>query len=193
MNELQNNISIVFLILLFVMLVSRAFILRKKGIRAVVFGKTDKRDFFLVAVFVLLIYPLAARAFGLPMWPLLVTPFWETPASGWVGIVFCAAALTGFAASLKAFGDSFRVGIDEEKPDKLVTTGMFAFSRNPLYLCFILFFLGMFLIHRNVMVALASVFLTLAIHRQILREETFLKSHYGSAYEDYCKKVRRYF
>jgi hypothetical protein len=46
------------------------------------------------------------------------------------------AALIGFAVTLKSFGDSFRVGIDEKKPDKLVTSGMFAISRNPIYVCF---------------------------------------------------------
>jgi protein-S-isoprenylcysteine O-methyltransferase Ste14 len=32
-----------------------------------------------------------------------------------------------------SFGTSFRVGIDVEHPDKLVTTGIFAVSRNPIY------------------------------------------------------------
>ena len=186
------NISIVLLVLFFAMVGIRAQMMRRKGIRAIVFGKTDKSDFLLVAVVLLLVYPIVARLFGLPMWPLLVAPFWEHPAPGWVGIVFCIVALTGIAFSLKSLGESFRVGIDTENPDKLVTTGMFAFSRNPIYLCFITLFLGLFLVHRNILISAAVVIFVLAIHRQVLREEAFLREHYGSEYEDYCAKVRRY-
>jgi protein-S-isoprenylcysteine O-methyltransferase Ste14 len=94
--------------------------------------------------------------------------------------------------SLKSFKDSFRVGIDESKPDKLITDGIFSISRNPLYVCFFLFFIGMFLIYRNALITAAIILFPLAIHRQILREESFLKMYYGNEYEEYCKKVRRY-
>jgi len=87
---------------------------------------------------------------------------------------------------------AFRVGIDEKKPDKLVTSGLFALSRNPLYVCFNTFLVGQFLVHRNIVIAVAAVGFALAIHRQIWREETFLSVHYGAEYEKYCKKVRRY-
>jgi protein-S-isoprenylcysteine O-methyltransferase Ste14 len=30
------------------------------------------------------------------------------------------------------------------------------------------------------------------IHRQVLREEEFMRGHYGQAYADYCSRVRRY-
>jgi protein-S-isoprenylcysteine O-methyltransferase Ste14 len=33
---------------------------------------------------------------------------------------------------------------------------------------------------------------TWLFHRQVLREEDYLRSHYGAAYEDYCHRVRRY-
>ena len=61
-----------------------------------------------------------------------------------------------------------------------------------LLLPVVLFFFGMFLVHRNILIALAVILFHLAIHRQILREEAFLKKHYGGEYEEYCRKVRRY-
>lgn len=94
--------------------------------------------------------------------------------------------------TLISFGDSFRVGIDEEKPDRLVTTGMFGFSRNPIYVCFDSFFIGLFLVHKNIVILVAVIAFALLIHRQILREERFLRSHYGAEYEEYCRNVRRY-
>jgi len=186
------TLSAIIVIAFALLVAGRALMLRKRGIRAIVFGKTDKSDFLLVIMVALFVYPAIAAQAGLPMWPPLVSHFWETAAPGWAGVALCTVALAGFAASIVSFGRSFRVGIDEERPGKLVTAGMFAVSRNPLYLCFILLFVGLFLVHRNIVVMAAAILFTLAIHRQILREEAFLQKRYGDEYEDYCAKVRRY-
>ncbi len=188
----QSGLSVFALVLLFVLLGSRALTLNKKGIKAIVFGETDKSDFLLLPIFLLFVYTVVARVFGLPIPIVLASPFWISAGIGWVGLMLCLAALTGFAVTLKSFGDSFRVGIDEKNPDKLVTSGVFSWSRNPIYVCFLLFFLGMFLVHPNILLACVLALLALAIHRQILREEAFLSVHYGKEYEDYRKRVRRY-
>jgi len=188
----QNYISVALFALFISLVAGRAVMLRRRGIKAIVFGATDKSDFLLVPFVLAIIYAVCSGAFGLPMWQPLVTPFWETQVPGVAGIVLCIAAVISIIASLVSFGNSFRVGIDENKPDKLVTSGMFAFSRNPLYVCFDAFLFGQFLVHRNIIIAVAIVGFALAIHRQILREEKFLTSHYGGEYEEYRKKVRRY-
>jgi len=189
---MQMNLSFIAFALLVLMVISRAILMHKKGIRAIVFGRTDKSDFMLLPAVLLLVYSILSNVAGLPMWSPLIRPFWDTDLPGWIGLVLCVTALIGFAASLKAFGDSFRVGIDENKPDVLVTAGLFSISRNPLYVCFLLFFSGMFLIHRNALITVAMILFPIAIHRQIIREEAFLKNHYGDAYQEYCRKVRRY-
>lgn len=188
-----QNIMSVCLFALFVIIVQiRAAMLRKRGIKAIVFGQTDKRDFILVPLVLAIAYTVLARTFGLPIWDFLIRPFWISNIPGWFGLGLCVAAIVGFALTLVSFGDSFRVGIDESNPDKLITGGMFAISRNPIYVCFLMFFTGLFLIHRNIVIAVAIVLFALAIHRQILREEKFLAGHYGEDYEEYRKKVRRY-
>lgn len=188
----QYYISVTLFALFVALVAGRAVMLRHKGIKAIVFGATDKSDFLLVPFVLAIIYTICSNAFGLPMWKPLVTPFWDTQIPGIAGIVLCAASAIGIAISLISFGNSFRVGIDEHKPDKLVTTGMFAFSRNPIYVCFDTFFFGQFLVHRNIIIAVAVVGFALAIHRQILREEKFLVLHYGGEYDEYRKKVKRY-
>lgn len=188
----QYCASVILLAVFILLAVGRAAMLRQRGIKAMVFGATDKSDFLLVPFVMAIIYAVCAGAFGLPLWKPLKTPFWETQLPGIIGVALGVIAVIGIAASLKSFGDSFRVGIDEKKPDKLITTGMFAFSRNPIYVCFNIFLVGQFLIHRNITIAVATVCFALTIHRQILREEKFLRSHYGSNYDVYCQKVRRY-
>jgi protein-S-isoprenylcysteine O-methyltransferase Ste14 len=170
----------------------RTAMLRKRGIRVMVFGQTDISDFLLVPLVLAIAYTVLANTFGLPIWNVLIRPFWNGIASGWAGLALCFISVAGFGYTLACFGDSFRVGIDEIKPDKLITNGMFKFSRNPIYVCFVCFFVGMFIIHRNIIIAVAVVLFTLAIHRQVLREEIFLASYYGLEYELYRKKVRRY-
>jgi protein-S-isoprenylcysteine O-methyltransferase Ste14 len=192
MMAIQYYLSVLLFILFVACVACRAAMLRRKGIEAIVFGDTDKTDFLLIPFVLLIVYAVLANAFGLPLWKPLVRPFWIVPYPGWVGIVLCTLALVIMILSLVSFGNSFRVGIDEQKADELVTTGMFAISRNPIYVSFNLFFTGQFLVHRNIMMLLSIVCFALLIHRQILREEKFLKSHYGADYADYCRKVRRY-
>ena len=188
----QNVLSVCLFAFFVMMVLVRAAMLRKRGIQAIVFGQTDKSDFLLVPLMLAIAYTALANTFGLPIWSALIRPFWSSLAPGWAGLILCIAAVVGFALALASFGDSFRVGIDENKPDKLITAGVFAVSRNPIYVCFLSFFAGLFLIHRNIVIAVATVLFALAIHRQVLREERFLASHYGGEYEEYCKKVRRY-
>jgi len=174
------------------MVLLRSAMLRKQGIRAIVFGETDKSDFLLVPLVIAIAYAALANTFGLPMWNALIHPFWSSEIPGWVGLLLCTLSVVGFALTLVSFGNSFRVGIDENTPDKLITNGMFAISRNPIYTCFLTFFIGLFLIHRNIVISAAVVVFALAIHRQITREEKFLMKHYGEEYDDYRKRVRRY-
>jgi len=193
MQELFNVLIVLLLCLFFILFLTRIFMLKRRGIRVFVFGKTHKSDFLLVPIMLLLVYTACASALSLPCPEVLLKPLMEKSLFAWIGILFSTAGLIGFAFSLKAFGDSFRVGIDNEKPDKLITNGMFAVSRNPIYVSFIFFFLGLTVVNMNVasMVMLFCFFIPV-IHRQIIREEKFMKSHYGGAYAKYCEKVRRY-
>lgn len=189
---IQSFIGGLTLALFVVCIAAKTALLRKRGVRAMVFGRTDKSDFFLIPVILAIVYAALARSLGLPMLDFLLMPFWTVLVLGWIGLALCILAATGFILTLAGFGDSFRVGIDAEKPPELVTGGMFAISRNPIYLCFLFLLAGLFLIHRNILIAVAVAIFTAAIHRQVIREEKFLEAHYGEEYLAYRKKVRRY-
>ena len=187
-----DNLSLVAFILLAALAAGRGMMLRRRGINPFVFGETDKSDFLLLPVVAFMIYAILTPVFSLPFPMILLKSFFTNTVISWIGIILCFASLLWFALTLKAFGTSFRIGIDESTPDKLITSGTFALSRNPLYVAMLFFITGMLLSHPNIVACAALIFFSIIIRRQILREEKFLRKHYGAEYEEYCRKVRRY-
>jgi len=188
----MEYIIILELAILITMVIIRSAMLKRKGINAIVFGVTDKTDFILVPIVLCFFYALLAPIFNLPFPMILETSFWNIDILNFLAIIICTISLIWFAITLKIFGNSFRVGIDENTKDELITTGTFALSRNPIYIAFIAFFLGVFLSYPTIVTSIFLIFLTIMIHRQILREEEFLKEHYGKEYEEYSTNARRY-
>ncbi len=154
------------------------------------FGNIDKKDFLIPPFALFYFYLVFAAAFGFPS--VSTQEFFHSEAISWVGVLFCLVGLLLLLWSLVSFGRSFRVGIDVDRPDRLITTGIFAFSRNPIYVAFAISLIGQFLVFSNWILLLYIGMAAWLFHRQVLREEEYLKSHYGSEYAEYCKRVRRY-
>ena len=168
----------------------RVVLMRSKGITAVHFGAEDKTDFLMPPLALFYFYVVFANAFHFPA--VSRQEFFQSAVVAWSGVLLCLAGLVLLFLSLVSLGESFRVGIDQEHPDKLITTGLFAFSRNPIYVAFGLVLLGQFLVFPNWIPLVYMVAAIGVIHRQVLREEEFLREHYGQEYSDYCGRVRRY-
>lgn len=108
------------------------------------------------------------------------------------GLVLSSFGLIVFALAYVSFGDSWRVGIDVKNPGALVTTGVFSVTRNPIYLCLDLWFIGTFLINGTLIFLIFAGLAVAAMHWQIRQEETFLSNLYGQPYRDYCRQTGRY-
>lgn len=77
--------------------------------------------------------------------------------------------------------------------EALVTDGPFAWSRNPAYLAFVIWFLaaGMLMASWWPLVFLTPTMV--AFHRLVIvKEEAYLAARFGDAYEEYRAKVRRW-
>lgn len=81
---------------------------------------------------------------------------------------------------------------DGVHPGSLATGGIFALSRNPIYLCFDIFFAGTFLVEGSPLFLLLAIVMIVLLHALICREERFLKETYGQEYLDYCSRTKRY-
>lgn len=77
--------------------------------------------------------------------------------------------------------------------DDLVTEGIFALSRNPLYLGNILVLFGLFVIWNAPLLYVIGVPFTLVGYRAIVAaEEAFLRTRFGVAYDEYCRTTNRW-
>lgn len=116
----------------------------------------------------------------------------QTQAARIIGVALVMLGLVPFILAFVDFGTSWRIGIDRKTPGVLVTGGIFTVTRNPIFVAFILFFFGIFLINGTWFFLIFALLALVALHFQIRREEEFLKQQYGPSYEDYCKHTARY-
>jgi protein-S-isoprenylcysteine O-methyltransferase Ste14 len=188
---MQSYFGALTILLMMSLVVARVALLKRRGIEAMKFGQLDKTDFLIPPFMLFYFYLVFAHAFG---WPTVSTQeFFHSEIIPWVGVLLCLAGLLLLLWSLVSFGQSFRVGIDTEHPDNLVTTGVFSHSRNPIYVAFATILLGEFLIFSNWILLIYLFAAVWLFHRQVLREEEYLQEYYGEEFQAYCGRVRRYF
>ncbi len=114
---------------------------------------------------------------------------------GLVAASFAIAGLTIIAIAIGAFIKA-KTTINPMNPDNaetLVTNGLYRISRNPMYFGVLLLLLGWAAFLQNILsfapVVLFVVTMTLF---QIKPEEKALRNKFGSEYDAYCNRVRRW-
>ena len=103
-----------------------------------------------------------------------------------VGILI--AAIMGFRKA--------KTTVDPMHPEAasaIVTTGIYRFTRNPMYLGFLLALIAWAVFLGNVVSALMPLLFVSYMNRfQIAPEERALHARFGAAYETYLRSVRRW-
>ena len=97
-----------------------------------------------------------------------------------------------FLISILCMKDSWRAGIPEKDKTKLVTSGIYQYSRNPAFLGFDLQYTGVLFMYCNPLTVVSSVFAMTMLHLQILQEERYLAQEFGEDYLEYKSQVFRY-
>lgn len=178
------------IVLLVGMVLTRVLLMKQQGVKAMKFDSIDKTDFLIPPFSLFYFYLVFTEAFFLRAASRQI--FFRSAFTPWIGVAFCIGGLGLLRWSLISFGQSFRIGIDTDRPGRLITSGVFAVSRNPVYVSFASVLLGQFLIFPNWIFLVYLGAATLLFYRQVLREEQYLKKHYGEEYANYCRRVRRY-
>lgn len=92
----------------------------------------------------------------------------------------------------KFWGKGTPVPIEPTK--KLIYKGLYKYLRNPMYLGHLLIFLGEFLLFGYLTLLGYLVLAAIAFHLLVVTwEEPALKKRFGTEYENYLKKVPRWF
>lgn len=126
----------------------------------------------------------------------LFTPLAVTfPGQKVVGLVLILGSVLIAVIAVAAFVRT-RTTVNPTKPEaasKLVTTGLFSFSRNPMYLSMLGVLIGWSIFLGNVAaLALPVLFVWYMTVFQIKPEEDALTQKFGDDYLSYCKRVRRW-
>ena len=114
----------------------------------------------------------------------------------WLNVLGALVAALGLAIRGAVIGLAYikRGGLNKKiYAENLVTDGIFAHCRNPLYVGNVLMLFGYLAMHNNPWVWLLGGAFTLVSYFSIVAaEEHFLRGTFGAAYEAYCRDVPRW-
>jgi protein-S-isoprenylcysteine O-methyltransferase Ste14 len=140
----------------------------------------------------------AALLFGFGLDHLMPLPIVIARSDGLIHkLIPSAIVLLGFAIAIVGIRNFSRAGtpVPGNRPVRaVVTTGIHAWSRNPIYVGMVLLYVGIGVAVRSTwIIALAPVILVVLRYAVIAREETYLEQRFGTAYLNYKNRVRRWF
>ena len=110
-----------------------------------------------------------------------------------IGIAIYTLGLIGTIVAQGMMGSSWRVGVDVEERSALVTDGLFALVRNPIFTAMITTALGLMLIVPNpaALVGVACLIAATEIQTRFVEEPYLLNAH-GESYTRYAQRVGRF-
>jgi protein-S-isoprenylcysteine O-methyltransferase Ste14 len=143
------------------------------------------------------IFILFYAALFIPSWPLFPKEQFGEYYYVWPIAIGLFITVTGQLIRGLTIGLAYIVrGGKGGKPyaEGLVTEGIFNHCRNPLYVGNILMLLGVGILANSLVYVVIVIPVFLFVYEAIvLAEENFLRGKFGSGYDEYCKKVNRWF
>ena len=151
-------------------------------------GRVSKFVFVLIvlAVFVYSFFPLAYSYTAPITW---LEHRWVRS----IGVLLLLLSLAWIALAQSQMGEAWRIGIDTEHRTPLVQKGVFRLSRNPIFLGMMVTLFGLFLTLPNALTLVAFVLGIVLIGVQVRLEEEYLVQVHPEAYQEFRKRVRRWF
>lgn len=135
---------------------------------------------FLAAVFIQKLIPLNKN-------------FFYTTTSKIIGAAFIFISLFFNFPALRQFFKTKNTVITVRPANSLQTTGIYALTRNPMYVSLVLVFTGLSFIIGNWWNLILLPLLVVIVQQYVIkREEKYLTRRFGQQYADYMAKVRRW-
>jgi len=83
-------------------------------------------------------------------------------------------------------------GLSGAPPERLVETGVYAWTRNPMYLGHIIYMIGVALTFQSLFAAAIALARTVWFHFRVRRDERGLTARFGEPYIAYTRRVKRW-
>jgi protein-S-isoprenylcysteine O-methyltransferase Ste14 len=115
------------------------------------------------------------------------------PGAAWPGGGLVAAGMVGTLVAQWTMGTSWRIGVDPSERTALVTSGLFAWMRNPIFTAMLVASLGFVLWVPNLasLLGMLAIFTGLEVQVRLV-EEPYLARVHGAAYRAYAARVGRF-
>jgi protein-S-isoprenylcysteine O-methyltransferase Ste14 len=115
----------------------------------------------------------------------------------WISAIIAAAliviGIALFAAGVRNFSRASTPLPTNQPARVLVTTGIYGWTRNPIYLGFLLMYVGIGIIVHSPWILALTLPIAVAIRFGVVaREEAYLERRFGDAYRGYKARVRRW-
>ncbi|MVN88893.1 DUF1295 domain-containing protein [Deinococcus sp. HMF7620] len=170
---------------------------RRTGVNPYVLPKDDSAQGYVGSAMRLLLVVLVLTTGALALMPqaeaLVGSLLWLTsPVLQGVGWLLMVGALGLTLVAQTQMGTSWRIGLDEGARTALVQSGVFARSRNPIFLAMRLMLLGFFLVAPNVLTLTLLVAGDILMQVQVRLEEAYLQGVHGETYAAYRARVPRW-
>ncbi|MFV0593429.1 MAG: methyltransferase family protein [Draconibacterium sp.] len=186
-------------LLMLVLITVRIYSLKQKRIQVISSSQKNRSSKVLypifVFIFLLWLFEIVRPAFRISFSLLpeqLTKQIFDCFSVKTTGAILILFALIFWILTLSHFQNSLRLGLNENNKGTLITNGIFSLSRNPFFLSFDLYFLGVALILPSVFMLVFTIAALVSIHFFILKEERFMTENYGEEYQNYRQKTRRY-
>jgi protein-S-isoprenylcysteine O-methyltransferase Ste14 len=175
----------------------RGLLLQASGVPSYGFGhnrpiQSVAERFWSIAVALLAVAALTAWLapqleihLGRPAWS-------DTPSLRWIAAGLMTVCTALIIAAQATMGASWRVSVPAEGPGALVTGGLFAISRNPVFVGMFGLALGMFLWSPTMLTAALLPLAASMMAVQVRIEEDALSARHGDDYAAYQKSTPRW-
>lgn len=150
-------------------------------------GRLDLRVLPLTMCLYMVIFGIATTWICSWLFPVQIGKPW-----GFVGFVMLFVSYYSTKWCFRVFAEA-KTNTNTTKPTLvIVDAGPYQFSRNPMYLCYVVGYAGLALLANSIpMLALTPIFMVWIIRWIIIPEESYLTHHFGEDYLRYKSSKRR--
>ena len=190
----ENIIGLITLLVYYGSFFVKAFMQGRRGIKTDRMGRGSKpkRTFVIEVILKIITFSTGAVQFISIIFADKLTILIQNNFIRYLGFIVTLLGIIIFVTAMTTMHDSWRAGVDKTQKTKMITGGIYKYSRNPAFVGFDLFYIGTALSFSNAVNIIFACVAMIMLHFQILEEEKFLPAVFGEEYVNYKKRTRRY-